>query len=324
MVAAVALSTLAVNREPPHPVWPPRPDEPRIEFVRSMRGPADIGQKPSLISRVGGWIVGTTRENVDLQKPCGVAVDESGTVCVTDTATRRVSLFDIKRKRWQWFDKFEKTSFACPVAVARRKGVLYVADSQLGKVFALANNGKPLWQIASPLRRPVGLAVTDELLAVVDSQAHQVFVFDLAGRPQFEFGRRGLAAGEFNFPTHITADRQGHLLVTDSLNCRIQVFDLRGNFVSQFGSNGDTSGHFGRPKGVAVDTLGHVYVADALFDNFQIFELAGQFLLNVGRTGRGPGEFGLPGGIAIDGDNHIYIADAYNHRLQEFRYVGRP
>lgn len=306
-----------------NPVWPPAPDEPRVIYLRSLRAPSDIGQSPSFFKRVGNWITGENGESVSLQKPFGLALDETGNLCVTDTGANLVYYCDFKHKQWRSFDGVGKTKFASPVAVARKGGIFFVADSQLGKVFAFRDNGKSVWEIAAPLERPVGVAIADDSLAIVDSQLHAVFVFDLQGKLRFQFGRRGAAEGEFNFPTHIAADRQGHLLVTDSMNSRVQVFDLAGKFISAFGSNGDTSGHFGRPKGVAADTFGHIYVADAVFDNVQVFDLSGRLLLNIGQSGNRPGEFGMPGGVAIGADNQIYIADGYNHRVQVLKYVGQ-
>jgi sugar lactone lactonase YvrE len=305
-----------------NPVWPPAPDAPRVEYVRSLHAPRDIGQSPSMFTRLGHWITGENGESVALQKPFGLALDETGNLCITDTGVSRMYFCDFARKQWRTFDGCGKTRFASPVAVARRNGIFYVADSQLARIFAFRDNGKPVWEISTPLIRPVGLAVADDALAVVDSQAHAVFVFDLQGTLRFQFGHRGTAPGEFNFPTHIASDRQGHLLVTDSMNSRVQVFDFSGKFISAFGSNGDTSGHFGRPKGVAADAFGHIYVADAMFDNLQVFDLSGQLLLNIGQSGKRPGEFSLPGGVAIGTDNQIYVADGYNHRVQVLKYVG--
>jgi sugar lactone lactonase YvrE len=332
LLALLSLVTLAIScasakRESPatsasNPVWPPPPDAPRVTYVRSLRMPRDIGQSPKFFTRIGHWLTGENGESLALQKPFGLALDESENLCITDTGANRIYYCDFARKQWRTYDAVGKTHFASPVAVARRNGIFYVADSQLAKVFAFRDNGKPVWEISKPLIRPVGLALINDSLAVVDSQTHAVLVFDLQGKLRFRFGQRGAAPGDFNFPTHIAADREGHLLVTDAMNSRVQIFDSAGKFISTFGSNGDTSGHFSRPKGVAMDTFGHVYVADAMFDNLQIFDLAGQFLLNVGQSGNRPGEFGLPGGVAIGADNQIYVADGYNHRVQVLKYVG--
>lgn len=305
------------------PVWPSPPDDPRIAFVENIRGPRDIGQNPSMFRTMANWITGDTGESLNLKKPFALALDETGNLCVADTDANLVCYADFAKKKWRRFSGVGKTKFESPVAVARRRGIFYVADSQLAKVFAFRDDGKPVFQIGSPLKRPVGLAVTGDSLFVVDSQAHAVFVFGLDGKFQFSFGRRGTGPGEFNFPTCAVADH-GHLIVSDTMNCRIQIFDLRGNFLSEFGSNGDTLGHFARPKGVATDTSGNIYVVDALFSSYEIFNPAGQLLLNVGAAGTGPGEFGLPNGIAIGADNRIYVADAFNHRVQVFKYIGQP
>lgn len=326
--AAGMLASCAAPARPPTQiplaarVWPQAPNEPRVTFAGYLQGPRDIGQKPSAFRSFANWLTGDTGEDLNLRKPFAVALDEEGNLCVTDTDTRLVCYADFAHKKWRRYDGVGKTKFSSPVAIARRNGIFFVADSELAKVFAFHDDGKAVFEISAPLKRPVGLALAGGLLYVVDSQTHSIFAFALDGKFQFEFGKRGTGPGEFNFPTCAAPDNHDHLLVADTLNSRVQVFDLRGNFVSQFGSNGDTSGHFARPKGIAADAAGHVYVVDAMFDNFQIFDGDGSLLLNVGEGGDQPGEFGLPHGIAIGKDNQIYVADAFNHRVQVFKYLG--
>ena len=308
----------------PPRVWPALPDEPRVRFVRSIASPVDLGHSPSIWKRVGRFFTGETGEREHLLKPFGVALDEAGNLCVTDTGNNTVCYCDFARKQWRRWEGVGKTNFLSPVAVARRNGIFYVADSELGRVFAFGDDGKEVFTISRPLQRPAGLTLAGDSLVVADAQAHAIFVFNMRGQLRFKFGQRGDGPGEFNFPTHVATDSAGHLLVTDSLNSRIQVFDAAGKFISQFGGSGDTSGHFGRPKGVAADSFGHVYIADAVFDNLQIFDLSGRLLLTMGGAGTGPGEFGLPAGIAIGADNQIYVADCYNRRVQVFKYIGQP
>lgn len=315
-------TTPSVALEKSAPVWPAPPDQPRIAYVRSLHGPRDIGQSLSIFTRFGHWLTGENGESLALQKPFGLGLDESGNLCVADTGANLIYYLDFKNRKWRRYPASGKTTFVSPVAVVKHNGIFYIADSALGKVLAFRENGKSAFEITHSLTRPVGLAINGDSLAVVDSQAHAVFVFDLAGKFLFKFGKRGAAPGEFNFPTHIASDVSGHWLVTDSLNSRIQIFSGDGKFISQFGSGGDTSGHFGRPKGVAADSFGHLYVVDAVFDNVQIFNATGQLLLNFGQSGDGPGEFGLPAGIVIAPDNTIYVADGYNHRVQVFKYLG--
>jgi DNA-binding beta-propeller fold protein YncE len=325
-IAALAISCASTKQETKpayRPVWPSPPDEPRVVFVKAISGPADIGQAPGFFRKLGNWITGDNGESQKLQKPFGIALDEHGNLCLTDTGNNSVCYLDFAHKQWKRWNAVGKIHFKSPVAVARHNGIFYVADSELGKVIAFSDNGKLLFQIGEPLKRPVGLAIAGDSLVVVDSQLHSAFVFDLQGKFKFQFGKRGIGPGEFNFPTHVSADNFGHLLITDSMNSRVQIFTDDGKYISEIGSAGDTSGHFGRPKGAAADSFDHIYVADAVFSNIQIFDLRGQLLLNLGEAGTRAGEFGLPNGIAIAPDNTIYITDCYNHRVQVLKYIGK-
>jgi DNA-binding beta-propeller fold protein YncE len=257
-------------------------------------------------------------------KPFGIAFDEDDNLCLTDTGANAVCFWERGAARWRRWNKAGKLPFLSPVAVAKRKGIVYVADAGRRSVLAFDPTGKLLFQVTNRLEHPAGLTLVGDRLIVTDSRRHRLVVFDLLGNYLSEFGRRGVGPGEFNFPTHVVADRDGNLLVTDSMNSRVQILDAQGRFQGQIGSLGDSSGHFTRPKGVAVDTLGHLYVVDALFDNIQVFDREGRFLLYLGQAGADPGQFWMPNGIAISAKNEIFVADSYNRRVQVFRYIGRP
>jgi DNA-binding beta-propeller fold protein YncE len=303
-------------------VWPSPPETARIAYVQTVRRPSDLGVRVSALIRFGHWITGSEKGNEPLSKPFGIALDEEGNLCLTDTGANAVCFYEQSKRKWHRWDKIGKTRFVSPVAIARRNGLFYVADSSLGSVLVFDEDGKARPQITNHLARPAGLAILGNELFVADSQRHVVAVFDLGGRFQREFGRRGTGPGEFNFPTHVAADSAGRLYVTDSLNGRVQILDASGHFQGGLGHLGDQSGQFGRPKGLAVDSLGHVYALDALFDNLQIFDPTGKLLLTLGQTGADPGQFWLPNGIAINSRNEIFVADCYNHRIQIFKYVG--
>ena len=328
LAGLIILPSPAIAKQEPPPsslssVWPPPPAEPRVGYVQSLTGPVDFGIRPSAWNRIADLATGASRAREKLVKPFGLALDEQDNLCLTDMGTGRVWFFDRTRKRIQTWEKTGRFRFASPVAIAKVKGVFYVADSALQKVVAFNGQGKYLFEIGQEVTRPAGLAVSNEQLFVADTASHQIAVFALTGKFLFKFGKRGAVPGELNFPTHLALDTRGQLFVTDSMNSRVQVFDTQGQFRGLVGSAGDGSGHFSRPKGVAVDAFGHVYVVDALFDNFQIFNQEGRFLLAVGTAGTEPGQFWLPAGIAIGRDQRIYVSDAYNGRVQVFQYLGK-
>ena len=323
VLGAWCSATAAVTRTNPAPVWPPPPNEARIAYVRDIASPIDIGAKPSALIRFANWITGVKKEKDHLDRPFGLCLDDAGNLIVTDTGAGAVCLVNFAKKKWLRFDSVGKTRFKTPVAAARHGQVIFVADSELGKVIAFNEKGKLQLEISQELERPAGLVFLRDKLYIADSQRHQVFVCDSRGKLVSKFGKRGRGPGEFNFPTHVAADARGHVYVTDSMNHRIQVFDANGAYLREFGGIGDGPGFFSRPKGVAVDTLGHVYVVDAIFDNVQVFDQEGKLLLNWGEAGPGPGGFWLPNAIVISSNNVIYVADSYNRRVQVFQYIGK-
>jgi hypothetical protein len=329
-LALLILLASSCSRMPPAPaeastptiVWPAPPEPKRIAYVESIRRPSDFGAKQSFLTRLGHSIVGSEKGNESLNKPFGIAFDEEDNLCVTDTGDNVVCFYNRAKRTWRRYEKAGAVRFVSPVAVARRKGIFFVADSALGRIIAFDEAGKLRFQTHDHLERPVGLAISNDQIFITDSLRHCVVVLDLQGKFVREFGSRGTGPGQFNFPSHICCDNHANLLITDSMNSRVQILDPQGVFQSEIGKLGDRSGQFGRPKGVAADAFGRVYALDAVFDNLQIFDSAGHLLLAIGSTGAQPGEFWLPNGIAISRGNEIFVSDSYNHRIQVFRYVG--
>ena len=304
-------------------VWPSPPDEPRIAYVRSISSPADAGTKVSGFRRFTNWLAGAHEGNESLSHPFGIAIDEQGDLCITDTGANAVCYFDHAAKHWYRWEEVGGVHFACPVAIVKKGKTIFVADSSIPAIVAVDLKGKPLFRTTEGVKRATGLALSGNRLLAADAEGHCIAIFDLSGKFLSRFGTRGTGPGQFNYPTHVTADLHGSIYVTDSVNGRVQVFSSDGTFKRQIGVLGDSPGCFSRPKGVAVDAAGHVYVSDAMFDNFQIFDSEGRLLLGIGHQGAAPGEFYLPNGMAVGPDNLIYVADSFNGRIQVFKPVDK-
>jgi DNA-binding beta-propeller fold protein YncE len=324
------LSLASCGAQPPVPeipvaeiVWPEPPAAPRIRYVGSFAGPHDLGITKSFFKRVIEAIIGRTEEY--MIRPTGV-VERNDTLYVADPGAQALWIFKVSERRYIKVRQLGDIALVSPVAVtAKSDAEFYVADSWNGRIYLIDKEGRLIRVFAeNNLKRPAALAfdANRQRLYVADSGAHLIAVFDANGTRIQTIGKRGSREGEFNYPTHLTLDRNGTLLVTDALNYRIQAFDRDGKFLWKFGRHGDGSGDVASPKGVAVDSKGHVYVVDALFDAVQIFQREGKYLLGFGSRGSARGQFWLPSGIFINSADRIYVADAYNQRIQIFNFIG--
>lgn len=302
----------------PPPAWPAPPAAPRVVFVQAVGSPADFGITPSLWARTANWFTGGDRGREPWVCPFGVCVGDDGSLCFTDTGRREVVWVNAARTQLARWDRVGAQALEIPVGVCVVSGLVYVADSGLGRVLIADPQGAPRGELPFAFQRPVALAAAGGRILVADAVAGCVQVFAGDGTWLRTLGGPGDGPGQLNRPTHVAVDRAGQVYVTDSLNCRVQVFDAEGRALRSIGRAGDSSGHFGRPKGVAVDRQGNLLVADALHEVIQIFDPAGRLALDFGGAGQGPGEFWLPAGLAVGASGALVVADSYNQRLQVF------
>ena len=311
---------------PPTRVWPLPPDSPRIRYLTAYHGLTDFKKSGT---KWKALLIGpdTDQPATQLMKPYGIAVARDGRVFVTDTAARRVFVFDPHEKAVTFIGEKGPLKIVKPIGVAiDAADTVFIADATLKRVIGYRPDGTVAIAIGheGELESPSGLAIdrARSILYVADAKKHQVLSYSSTdGAFIRAIGKRGTEAGEFNFPTNLSVDRAGRLYVTDTLNFRVQIFDAGGAFASSIGTQGDGPGHLNRAKGVGVDSEGHVYIADTSFNNFQIFDADGSILLFVGSTGDGPGEFLLPAGLFVDDEDRIYVADQGNARVQVFQRV---
>jgi DNA-binding beta-propeller fold protein YncE len=311
-------------------VWPAPPDPPRIRYLTEYHGVDDFKtKKPSKWKAMllGPDDTAAPRPSDTMVKPYGISVTPDGRVLVSDTAARRVFLFDLDARSVSFVGESGSGKITKPIGVAAdAEGKVFVADGTLNRVFGYARDGSLAVAIGrdGEFDSPSGLAVDrrNRRLYVADSKKHVVRCYSTVdGSPIRTIGQRGEEPGSFNFPTNLFVDAQGRLYVADTLNFRVQIFDESGRLLRAFGTLGDIPGTLNRPKGIAVDSEGHIYVADTAFNNFQIFDDQGQLLLAVGNPGKNAGEFLLPAGLFIDSADRIYVADQGNARVQVFQYL---
>jgi len=309
-------------------VWPPPPQQPRIEFVRSISGEKAVGRKVTASERIANFLGGEKPEAGQLVQPMGVAVSDDGQrLYVSDFAQSAVYVFDFGKHAFRSLENLHR-----PVGLALDADEnLYVVEQELKGVSIYDRQGQKLDFITDEsLERPTGIAVDRKLhrIYVVDSGhteslEHTVKIFDRQGHLLGHLGTgKGNATGQFMFPTYVAVDRDSNVYVTDTLNSRVQKFDADGKYLMSFGQRGNAWGMFDKPKGVALDSFGNVYVADSGWSNVQIFNQQGQVLLFFGGRGPLPGMLKNATAVAIDPQNDIFVADYINHRIEQYKLVN--
>ncbi len=213
----------------PFDPWYFRPEIPRIKWITQWSNEYDFGKPNQLLS----FLIG--QQSIEwLLRPNGVVADSNGNIYVADTMRRAVFVFDLEKNTLRLIGR---GTLLVPVGVAidNKKGILYVSDSKVDKVFAFdKKSGKFIRTlgITEGYKNPSGMVFDDERdrLYLSDTQNHIVRVYGSNWKPLFTIGMKGINDGEFHFPTYLALDRNGRLFVVDSFNFRVQIFDHDGKF----------------------------------------------------------------------------------------------
>lgn len=306
-------------------VWPSAPDEPRVEYVSSIKNSKDLDIKKGFFTKIFNFVFGDDEKS--LSAPFGLHTDKNR-IYITDVVNKTVHVYDKKDNETILIEGSDNELFLYPIdVVSDNYGNIYVSDSMNSKIFVFEEDGDFSHTIRPPtLQRPVGIAISvdNKKLYIVDAVSSQIHVTSLKGKFLYSIGKRGFGNGEFNRPTFIDIGSDGKLYVTDSMNHRVQILESDGKFIRKFGQVGQDIGSFGSPKGISVDNNDNIYVSDTMFNVIQVFNQQGELLLVFGNLGNGKGEFGLVEDLSITHDNMLLVADTNNKRVQLFKLLNPP
>ncbi len=286
--------------------FPSPPDPPRIQFLKSMEGAADIEPPKSAFYN---WITGGKKRSPRLNKPYGLAV-YGGKIYVCDT-NATVFVFDLEKKTYSPLKGAQGLgALAQPQNIAIDKdGNKFVADPSRKQVVMFDKNDFYV-KAFGPVEnwRPVDVAPYGELLYVVDSKNADIKVFDISsGALRNTISKKSDGSKIFALPTNIVFDREGYMYISDFGQFKILKIDRDGNVRSETGDIGRGPGSFARPRGLDFDKEDRLYVVDAAFGNVQLFGKNGQLLLFFGKGGIGPGDLYLPAKVYINYDSVKYF-----------------
>lgn len=303
--------------------WPLPPAKTRYVYVKSVYG-EPVTKEEGFFASLASFLFGE-KEPHYFSRPHDIAVSPGGLMVVTDPGAGGFHIINLEQEEYHFIQQLDEDRLNSPIGVAfNKEGNILISDSETAKIYRVSTNGDKLGEIRDKgLLRPTDLAVHPQTgdIYVLDTHGHNVHVYDPSGKKRLQFGKRGHAAGDFNYPTHLGFSPQGELYITDTMNFRVQIFNQKHKFKAMFGKLGDRLGEFSKPKGIALDQRGNVYVVDSHFDHLLIYDQKGRFLLPIGGNGSRPGYFNIPTGVAVSG-YYIYIVDSYNRRVQILKQAG--
>ncbi len=184
-------------------------------------------------------VLGAARDGEGyFKRPTGIAVDSAAQlVYVTDTLRHKIYVLDFAGRVVKSFGQrgVGKGEFNYPTDLLVLEQELAVVDAMNFRVQILDRNGafrSTLGGIGDSngnMFRPKGIGRDSEgHFYTADGLWGVVQVFDREGRLLYYFGKRGIAAGDFQLPTSLSIDRNDRVFVVDSYNRRIQIFHYFG------------------------------------------------------------------------------------------------
>ena len=277
--------------------FPPAPDAPRLQFLRSVDADMDIVEERSGLDTL---LFGEQTVERALVTPYGVTLHD-GVFYIADLVLGMIVTIDIPGKRFDAVRLEGRAAPKKPVNLAfAEDGRMFVADAGRRQVMVYDAEFQMLAELGpwGEESRPADVDVFGDRIYITDTGASVVRVLDLRDYSELlVFGRDGEDTEQMlKGPINLALDRDGNCYVADAIRLRVSVFGPDGSFVRNVGRVGDVPGTFSRPKGVAIlDDM--LLVVDAAFENCQILDLQGQPLMFFGGPGTARGQFYLPAGV---------------------------
>ncbi|HPI03421.1 MAG TPA: FG-GAP-like repeat-containing protein, partial [Candidatus Goldiibacteriota bacterium] len=222
-----------------------------------------------------------------IYNPAGMTKDTFGNIYVSETDTKRVSVF----------------------------------STSGNFIRSIGNNGTTEQMLKSPSLMASG-PEPDSNLYVIDE--HTVKYYSPDGIYKGMFGGYGTGDSQLNYPRGIAVSLSGKVFVSDAGNNVLKVFDAQGGFLNKIGSEGIFNGQFRRPGALTIGSDGLIYVLEQLGNRIQVFTESGSFvrLFQIPSGNCWDMKFG-PGGFLYVSDesqnpSKVNIFTAYGHFINSF------
>jgi sugar lactone lactonase YvrE/TolA-binding protein len=307
--------------------FPPLPEMPRLQFLKSFSGADDLG------GATGGgfqrFVLGEPQTEQDISKPYGVAIHD-GKIYVCDVGRRTVEVLDVRKGKFGYLTKDRRLMNPVNIHITD-DGTKYVADPTAGAVLVFDRDDNFSAMLGKKLGiAPIDVTVRGRRCYVSDFTSNQIVVFDISTQQEIaRVGEEGVAQpqgataelppGQILLISDLALDQRGNIYVTDKAAARITQFDQSGRLQRVIGRWGSNIDEFIRPKGIAIDSNQRIWVVDAASEVAKIYDDQARLLLFFGLPGNKPGMMNLPAKIVVDYKNvHFFQQYAVEGARIEF------
>ncbi len=287
--------------------FPPPPERPRLQFLKSFSSPADLGAPgPSGFEQ---FVLGEAEQQEGITTPYGMAVHD-GKLYVCDVAKRRVEVLDLRNRSFGYMTEDRRLRNPANIFI-EDDGTKYVADPSAGAVFVF-DAGNTLRSILGKdlAISPRDVAIHGAYCYLTDLRTNEVVVLDKRTGTEVRRIRYEADQGRQKQISDLTFGPDGDLYVTDRFQRKIFRMDASGTPKGTIGRYGDNIDELVMPKGIAVDKENRVWVVDAGVavagwskEVVNIYDEQGRLLLFFGRPGNEPGNMNMPATVVIDYEN---------------------
>jgi len=233
-----------------------------------------------------------------LHLPAGVAVDAEDNIYIADSEAGMVLVYNQYGQFVRYIGNFHgENMYERPtgIAIDRKAGRLYLADTPRNLVFILDLQGKVLKRVgkdrhgngSGEFASPTQIAVSDRGILVLDAEGTRIQVLDFDGNRIGYYRVVVGVAGE----NGLAVDRDGNIYISYVAKSIIGVYKPDGTPMGTFGQSGSRIGEFLAPRGLWVDASNRIYVADTANARVQVFEVSAgatspTLVLATGQGGR--------------------------------------
>ena len=282
-----------------------------------------IGASPfSLLSTSSVESIGPPMLIIDVERPCGIAINHKRELVVTHCYKDDIRIFSPNGKLLRSFNVTNKViNYKRQVTIDDEDNILVADTNCIQKVTTDGRLLATVYTKEPPLRfifvTDIAFNTFNSMVYVVDYNGRTVYIFNSDLVYVGFIGERGHGEGGFYFPFSIACDSDGNIYIfEDGIGTElIQLLTAEEKYLKTFGSH---TPPIYSPQYIALGGNGYTYVSEGNNHLISVYNSDGKLVKSLGGGGDKLGYFHTPKGLAVDDDGVLYVCDYKNDRIQVF------